>query len=53
MKLQLSSFLGTSSVEWLVVAIGSLVKNFLMQLETKEENQLNQLMKNLLTPTGN
>ena len=49
MALQLPSFLGASSVECVVVAIGSWVKNLLIQWETEEENQLNQSIKNLRT----
>ena len=50
--LQLPSFLDASSVECVIVAIGSFVKNLLTQWETEEENQLNQLIKNLLAPWG-
>ena len=52
MTLQLPLLLGISSAEWIIVAIGSLVKNLLTQWETEEENQLNQLMKNFLTQMG-
>ena len=56
MILQLPSFLDASSVEYANVVIdsfvGSLVKNLLTQWETVEENQLDQLIKNLPILTG-
>lgn len=46
--LQLFFLLNTNFIKCIIVTIGSLVKNFLIQKNIKEKNQLDKLKKNLL-----
>lgn len=53
--LQLFFLLNTNFIKCIIVTISSLVKNFLIQKNIKEKNQLDKLKKNLLIQikTGN
>lgn len=47
--LQLPSFLDINFIKYVSITIHNMIKNFLTQTNTKKENLLDYLIKNLLT----